>query len=137
MAKIFLHHRLDAVFCFCRTTQSKKWTQVNEGNVEDVNATKECFEEHQQTICHKSAASYHVVLPQWKDVGETTNENLINIREKKSTYLRNRETWPGTIFNNAFWISWQVHFFSISSSKWATMLSSFVPSSIISYVKLS
>ena len=33
------------------------------------------------THCHKSAASYHVVIPKCKDVGEMTNDNPVNVRE--------------------------------------------------------
>ena len=46
----------------------------------------QCFEEHQYTHCHKSAASYHVAIPKCKDVGEMTNNNLVNLREKGSKY---------------------------------------------------
>ena len=38
--------------------------------------------------CHKSAALYYVVIPKWKDAGEMTNGNLVNVHEKeKSIYL--------------------------------------------------
>ena len=50
--------------------------------------TSQCFEEHQQTYCHKSPASYHVVIPKCKDVFEMTNDNPVNVRKKKeSIYL--------------------------------------------------
>ena len=39
------------------------------------------------THCHKSAASYHVVIPKCKDVGEMTNDNPVNVREKERQYL--------------------------------------------------
>ena len=47
------------------------------------------------------------------------------------------KTWRDMIFNNSFCMSWWVYLFRIVPSKWAIMLLSFVPSSIISCVKLS
>ena len=47
----------------------------------------QCFDERQQTHCHKSAASYHVVIPKCEDVGATTKDNLINGRQKERKYL--------------------------------------------------
>ena len=46
-----------------------------------------CFREHQQKHCYKSAASYHVAIPKCKYVGEMTNDNLVNVREKERKYL--------------------------------------------------
>ena len=46
-----------------------------------------CFEEHQQTQCHKSAASYHIVILKCKDIGEMTNDNLVNVLQKERKYL--------------------------------------------------
>ena len=94
---IFLH-TCDAVFCFYCTTRRIKETLVRERNIEDTCTTKafsywkkarQCFQEHQQTHCHKSAASYHVVIPKSKDVGEMTNDNLVNVCEKERKYLVN------------------------------------------------
>ena len=52
----------------------------------------QCFEEHQQTHCHKCAASYDVVIPKCKDVGETNNDNLVTcVKKKESIYLM----WSG------------------------------------------
>ena len=39
--------------------------------------------------CHKSAALYHVVILKCKDVGEMTNDNLVNVSEKERKYLLN------------------------------------------------
>ena len=36
---------------------------------------RQCFEKH--------PASYHVVIPKRKDVGEITNDYLVNVREKR------------------------------------------------------
>ena len=74
----------------------KKGTLDSERNIEDAYTTKgfsswkkapQCFEEHQQTHCHKSAASYHVVISKCKDVGEMTNGNIVNVHEKERKYL--------------------------------------------------
>ena len=46
-----------------------------------------CFEEHHQTRCHKSAATYHVVIPKCKDVGEMTNHTLVESRKRERKYL--------------------------------------------------
>ena len=84
------------MFCFYCATQRKKGTLDSKSNIEDAYTTKgssswkkapQCFEEHQQTHCHKSAASYHVVIPKCKDVGEMTNDNSVNVREKERKYL--------------------------------------------------
>ena len=66
--------------CFASTcaTQRKKGTLCSERNIEDAYTTKgfsswkkapQCFQEHQQTHCHKPRASYHVVISKCKDVG--------------------------------------------------------------------
>ena len=85
------------MFCFYGATQRKRGTLDSERNVEDAYNTKgfsswkkqsQCFKEQQQTHCHKSAALYYVVIPKWKDAGEMTNSNLVNVHEKeKSVYL--------------------------------------------------
>ena len=84
------------MFCFYCATQRKKGILDSERNIEDEYTSKgfsswkkapQCFEEHQQTHCHKSAASYHVVIPKCKDVGEMANNNLVNVREKERKYL--------------------------------------------------
>ena len=42
-----------------------------------------------QTYCHKSAASYRVVIRKCKNVGEMTNDNLVNVSKKETKYLLN------------------------------------------------
>ena len=61
---------------------------------------------------------------------------------KRETFLQivfglEKKTWWEMIFNNSLFMSWWVYFFPIVPPKWATMLLSFVPSSIISSVKIS
>ena len=79
-------HRLDALFCFYCATQRKNGTLDNDRDIEDAYTNKgfsswqkapQCFEEHQQTHYHKSATSYHVVIPTCKDIGEMINEDLV------------------------------------------------------------
>ena len=86
------------MFCFYCATQRKKGTLVSKKNIEDAYTTKgfrlwkkapQCFEEHQKIHCHKSAALYHVVILKCKDVGEMTNDNLVNVSEKERKYLLN------------------------------------------------
>ena len=89
---IIFPHRPDSVFCFYCATQRKKGIQVSERNIEDAYTTKgfslwkkatQRFEEHQQLHCHESAASYHVLIPNCKDIGEMTRDNLVNEHEKE------------------------------------------------------
>ena len=93
---IIFCHRLNAVFCFYCAMQRKKGKQDSERNREDAYTSKgfsswkkapQCFVEHQQTHCHKSAASYHVVIPKYKDLGEMTNDKIVNVCEKERKYL--------------------------------------------------
>ena len=43
-----------------------------------------CFEEHQNSNCHKAAASYVI---QTRDVGELINQNLVDSRKENRAYL--------------------------------------------------
>ena len=45
---------------------------------------RQCFKEYLQTHCQKIAALYYVVNPECKNVGEVTNDILVNVREKKN-----------------------------------------------------
>ena len=94
-AIIIFPQRLDTLFCFFSATQRKKETLDSGRNRKDAYTTKgfsswkkapQCFEEHQQTHCHKNAASYHIAIPKCKDVGDMTNHNLVNVREKERKY---------------------------------------------------
>ena len=42
-----------------------------------------------QAYCHKNASSYHVVILKCKDVGEMTNDSLVNVSKKETKYLLN------------------------------------------------
>ena len=53
---------------------------------ERIESTK-CFEEHQQSKCHKIANVYHVVVPKCKDVAELKRENLSAERAKERKHL--------------------------------------------------
>ena len=84
------------MFCFYFATQRNTVTLVSERNIEHAYTTTEfsswnkapqCFKEHQQINCHKSEASYHVVITKCKDVGQMTNGNLVSVREKERKYL--------------------------------------------------
>ena len=84
------------MFCFYCATQRKKRKLDIERNLEDAYTTKGFsswkkapphFEERQETHCHKNTALHHVVIPKCKDVGEMTNDNLVNVREKERKYL--------------------------------------------------
>ena len=80
--------RNDCLLCYYCSTQSKQGTLLAERNKEDAYISRgfrswkkasKCFEEHQQSICHKAAASYHVVKS--KDIEELTNKNLLESRK--------------------------------------------------------
>ena len=73
------------MFCFDCSTQDYKGTLTVERNKEATYITKgfkswkkvlKCFEEHQQSKCHKIATVYHVVVANWKDIAELTKQNL-------------------------------------------------------------
>ena len=82
------------MLCFYCLTQSKKGNLLSERNKEETyisrgfrswkNAPK-CFEEHQNSNCHKAAASYHVI--QTRDVGELINQNLVDSSKENRAYL--------------------------------------------------
>ena len=93
-----MRFRTDTVFCFNCWTKDKKGTLTTETNEEAGYITKgfkswkkapKCFEEHQQSKCHKITNVYHVVLPKCKDVAELTKENLSAERAKERRYLLN------------------------------------------------
>ena len=45
------------------------------------------FFEHQNSSCHKAAASYHLVAPQWADIGESMDRQLVQRRQLERKYL--------------------------------------------------
>ena len=84
------------MFCFNCSTQDKKGSLAAERNKEAAYITKgfkswkkapKCFEEHQESKCHKIATIYHVVVPKCKDIAELTKENLSVERAKERRYL--------------------------------------------------
>ena len=42
-----------------------------------------CFYEHQNSPCHKTANSYHLVVPRCTDVGESMDNRLATFRDCK------------------------------------------------------
>ena len=46
-----------------------------------------CFYEHQDSSCHKAAASYHLVVPHSADVGESVDSQLVQGRQLEHKYL--------------------------------------------------
>ena len=77
-------------------TQDKKETLTAERNEEATCITKgfkpwkkapKCFEEHQQSKCHKIANVYHVVLPEYKDAAKLMRENQRTERAKERRHL--------------------------------------------------
>ena len=86
--------RHDSLLCFYCLTQSKKGNLLSERNKEETYISRgfrswkkapKCFEEHQNSNCHKTAASYHVI--QTRDVGELINQNLVDSRKENRAYL--------------------------------------------------
>ena len=45
------------------------------------------FYEHQNSPCHKATASYHLVVPQCADVGESMDSQLVQQRQLEREYL--------------------------------------------------
>ena len=64
--------------------RNKEETYISRGFRSWKKAPK-CFEEHQNSNCHKAAASYHVI--QTRDVGELINQNLVDSRKENRAYL--------------------------------------------------
>ena len=91
---VFILLRNDFLLCFYCLAQSKKGTLLAERNKEETYISKgfrswkkapKCFEEHQNSHCHRAAASYHVV--QSKDIGVLMNQNLADSRKVNRSYL--------------------------------------------------
>ena len=49
--------------------------------------TPKCFYEHRNSSCHKAAASYHLVVPQCANVGESMDSQLVQRRQLERKYL--------------------------------------------------
>ena len=49
--------------------------------------TPKCFYEHRNSSCHKAAASYHLVVPQCANVGESMDSQLVQWRQLERKYL--------------------------------------------------
>ena len=46
-----------------------------------------CFEDHQQTNCHKAAAALETVVTKCGDVGEIMNQSVLDARQKERKHL--------------------------------------------------
>ena len=88
--------RIDAVLCFYCSSQDKKGRLFSERKREEAYLTKgfrswkkapKCFEEHQQTTCHKAPAIYYIVVSKYGDVREFTNQNTVDLHKSERRYL--------------------------------------------------
>ena len=46
-----------------------------------------CFENHQQTNCHKAAAALETVATKFGNIAELTNQNIVDYRRKERKHL--------------------------------------------------
>lgn len=86
----------DSVTCFICATEEKKGNLQSERNKDDAYIKRgfrswkkapKCFDEHQRSSCHKTALSYHVLIPQCGDVMEMTIDHLAQSRLKERLYF--------------------------------------------------
>ena len=84
------------MLCFYCSSQDKKGNLRSEGNRDDAYVSKgfrswgkamKCFEDHQDSACHKTAAAYHVVAPQCKDIAEMNNEIVVKSKLEEQKYI--------------------------------------------------
>ena len=82
--------------CFYCHTQEKRGNLTDQTNKEDAYITKgfsswkkapKCFYEQQNSLCHKAAASYNLVVPQCADVGKSMDSQLVQQRQLQRKYL--------------------------------------------------
>lgn len=93
---VYFSSRNDSVFChYCRT-QEEKGNLRDQGKKDMAYISKgfsswkkapKCFSEHQSTTCHRTAASYCLVVPECKNVDEMIDKNTVKIKEAKRKYL--------------------------------------------------
>ena len=83
------------LFFYCHT-QEKRGNLTDQRNKEDVYIKKvfsswkkapKYFYKHQNSSCHKAAASNHLVVPQCADVGESMDSQLVQRRQLERNYL--------------------------------------------------
>ena len=88
--------RSDSVLCAYCMKHDKNDGLLSERNKEQAytsvgfNSWKKapkCFETHQQTNCHKAAASLEIVVARCSDVAELTNQNIADSRQNERKYL--------------------------------------------------
>ena len=88
--------RNNVLLCFYCHTQEKRGNLTDQMNKEDGyikkgfsswNKAPKCFYEDQNLSCHKAAASYHLVVPQCADVGESMDSQLVQQRQVERKYL--------------------------------------------------
>ena len=86
--------RNHTVLCFYCHTQSKKGTLSSERNKEEIYLSKgcrswkkapKCFQDHENSQCHRTAASYHCT--ESHDVGELIDRNLSDSKRNIRAYF--------------------------------------------------
>lgn len=86
----------DSVMCFICATEEKKGNLRSERMKEFAyiswgfrswKKAPKCFEEHQASSCHKTALSFHVLVPQCGDVVEMVNDHLVKSRLEERRYF--------------------------------------------------
>ncbi|XP_057290813.1 zinc finger MYM-type protein 1-like [Hydractinia symbiolongicarpus] len=85
-----------AVVCFYCHTQEKRGNLKDQTNKDTAFTSKgfsnwknalDSFRGHQSSSCHKTASSYHLVLPHCADVGELMDNILTDQRQVERKYL--------------------------------------------------
>lgn len=88
--------RNDCVFCFFCHTQEVRGTIKDQRNKEQTYISKgfstwkkapKCFLSHQESACHKTASTYHLITPQCSDVGELIDDQITRRRSIERKYL--------------------------------------------------
>ena len=83
---IFLLYGNDSVLCFyCHSQESR-------GNLEDQKNKAlayifKCFYNHQDSACHQAFSAYHLVIPNWSDIGEMVDNQIIKRRQMERKFL--------------------------------------------------
>ena len=83
------------MFCYYCVTQTKKGN-LNDQRAEEAYINKgfsawkkapKCFQAHQESKCHKAAASYQLIVPKCQDVEELLDNQLLKKRAEERKYL--------------------------------------------------
>ena len=84
------------MLCFYCHVQDKQGSLQDQTNKDDAYIKRgfsswkkapKCFGDHQNSLCHKAASLYHLVIPKCNDVGEVMSSQLAQQRQIERKYL--------------------------------------------------